>query len=289
VVGLEQLTALDLYLWFGHGQTVAETLDLSQSTVSRQARAAMRVFGLGCSTGGGHRALIGDQTLLLAERRVHQVARLRGMAPLRLEATYCAGPWFAPYLPPGWLTSRFDMAGMARPLQLLGERVIDAWIGSYQPDLPDPDDPRFWVIDLLRQPVHLLASPSHPLAGERRLSPGDLHRFPSLALPDGWFPRTEALLRAQGLWKDPVTLQRYDPASWEGRCSDEVTLTYGHSLTEALQPGTVRLDWDLGHLTGDALVVHRDLGDEPAIQQLVERLSQGARRIAAGFADVQAA
>jgi hypothetical protein len=68
-----------------------------------------------------------------------------------------------------------------------------------------------------------------------------------------------------------------------------VTLTYGQSLTEALQPTTVRLDWDLGLITGEALVVRRDLVDQPAMQQLVEHLLHQARLLAAQFDDVQLA
>ena len=64
-------------------------------------------------------------------------------------------------------------------------------------------------------------------------------------------------------------------------------LTYGQSLTEALQPTTVRLDWDLGLITGEALVVRRDLVDQPAVQQLVEHLLQQARLLAARFDDVE--
>ena len=66
-----------------------------------------------------------------------------------------------------------------------------------------------------------------------------------------------------------------------------MTLTYGQSLTEALQPTTVRLDWDLGLITGEALVVRRDLVDQPAVQQLVEHLLQQARLLAARFDDVE--
>lgn len=94
-------------------------------------------------------------------------------------------------------------------------------------------------------------------------------------------------MREQGLWSDPVRIQRYDPSCWEGRCADGVTLSYGQSLTEALQPTTVRLDWDLGLITGEALVVRRDLMDEPAIQQLVEHLQQQARWVAGRFGDVE--
>jgi DNA-binding transcriptional LysR family regulator len=287
VLPLEHLAVLDLYLWLGHEGAVSDVLDVHQSTVSRQVRSALKLFKLKLSRADGSMQLGGDASLLMAERAVHQQARLRGRAPLRIDATYASGPWFLASPPEGWTVGRFDLPGVQRPLQLLEERVMDAWVGSYQPDLPGPDDPDWWVLDLLREPVQLLAAPDHPLAQVRGLSCSDFEPFPSLALPPGWFPRTEAVLREQGLWSDPVRIKRYDPSCWEGRCADGVTLTYGQSLTEALQPTTVRLDWDLGLITVEALVVRRDLVDQPAVQQLVEHLLQQARLLAARFEDVE--
>jgi len=286
---LEKLAALDLSLWFENGARAAQALGQSQAAVSRQSRAVLGDLQLQLERGGPHRQLQGDLRLLEAEREVHQLARFRGFAPLRLDATYCSGPWFLLACPPGWLKGYSDLPGLQRPLQLLRDRVIDAWVGSYQPDLPPPDSPDWWVLDLVRQPVQLLAAPDHPLGAETRLTAGDLERFPSLALPDGWFPRTEAVLKAQGLWSDPVRLKRYDAASWEGRSADGVTMLYGQSLTEALQPGTVRLDWDLGLMTGEALVVRRDLVNEAPIQELAQQLLLRARQVAAQFDDVELA
>ena len=287
VLPLEHLAVLDLYLWLGHEGAVSDVLEVHQSTVSRQVRSALRLFKLKLSRADGSMQLGGDASLLMAERAVHQQARLRGRAPLRIDATYASGPWFLASPPEGWTVGRFDLPGVQRPLQLLEERVMDAWVGSYQPDLPGPDDPDWWVLDLLREPVQLLAAPDHPLAQVRGLSCSDFEPFHSLALPPGWFPHTEAVLREQGLWSDPVRIKRYDPSCLEGRCADGVTLTYGQSLTEALQPTTVRLDWDLGLITGEALVVRRDLVDQPAVQQLVEHLLQQARLLAARFDDVE--
>ena len=229
---------------------VSAATNVHQSTVSRQIRSALKLFALKLSRGSDHLQLAGDASLLLAERFVHQQARLRGLAPLRVDATYSSGPWLLSSPPEGWVLGQFDLPGMARPLALL-------------------------------------AAPDHPLAHVRDLTPGDLEPFPSLALPPGWFPRTEAVLRAQGLWSDEVRIKRYDPDRWEGRCADGVTLTYGQSLTEALQPGTVRLHWNLGLITGEALVVRRDLLDQPAIQQLVEHLQLQAQQVAARFDDVE--
>jgi len=287
VVGLDQLAALDLSLWMGSGAAAAGFLGVNQSTVSRQQRSALGLLGVSVVSSRGEVRLRGDVELLWAEREVHQMARLRGFAPLRIDANYASGPWFLGTVPEGWIAGRFALPGLQRPMGLLRERVLDAWVCSYQPDLPNADDPDWWVLDLLQAPLQVLASPQHPLARERRLSQSDLERFPSLALPDGWFPSTEAHLRQQGLWRNAVEFHRYDPDDWEGRSHDGVTLLYGNSLTEALMPCTARLDWDLQLICGDALVVRRDLADQPAIQQLAAFLLARARAIAERFADVQ--
>ena len=60
-------------------------------------------------------------------------------------------------------------------------------------------------------------------------------------------------------------------------------LTFGHCLTEVLQPGTVRLDWDLSHISGDALVVRRDLFNQAEIQRLLAELKSHARVMASAF------
>lgn len=288
MLSLHQLAALDLTLWMGSGAAAAELLGVNQSTVSRQQAGALRLLGLRLSRRLAHLGLSGDLELLRAERVVQQLARLKGLAPLRIDANYASGPWFLNPAPEGWICGRFELPGLQRPLELLRERVLDAWVCSYQPDLPSSDDPAWWVLDLLRAPLQLLAGADHPLAGERHLRQTDLGRFPSLALPAGWFPHTERHLRQQGLWRQAVHFQRYHPDDWEGRSRDGLTLLYGNSLTEALMPCTTRLDWDLRLLSGDALVVRRDLAEQPAIQQLVSILQRRSRQIAGQFADVEA-
>ncbi len=76
VLPLEHLAALDLYLWLGNEGTVSEVLDVHQSTVSRQVRSALKLFNLKLSRSHGHVQLGGDASLLMAERTVHQQARL---------------------------------------------------------------------------------------------------------------------------------------------------------------------------------------------------------------------
>lgn len=96
VLPLEHLAVLDLYLWLGHEGAVSDVLEVHQSTVSRQVRSALKLFKLKLklSRADGSMQLGGDASLLMAERAVHQQARLRGRAPLRIDATYASGPWF---------------------------------------------------------------------------------------------------------------------------------------------------------------------------------------------------
>ena len=124
VLPLEHLAVLDLYLWLGNEGTVSEVLDVHKSTVSRQVRSALKLFNLKLSRCDGHVELGGDASLLMAERAVHQQARLRGRAPLRIDATYASGPWFLASPPEGWVVGRFDLPGVQRPLQLLEDRGV---------------------------------------------------------------------------------------------------------------------------------------------------------------------
>jgi hypothetical protein len=214
------------------------------------------------------------------------VARLQyGKLPCRIEANYWAGPTFLHPTPRGWITGNFDVAGMELPLRLLRDRVIDVWLASYQPDLPT-NDPELQVIDLLQMPVSLLADPAHPLVGIQRIRPGDLAVFPSLALPSGWFPVTESILKAQSLWSDPVRMRRYDRSSWEGLCEDKVTLVYGQCLSQHISgQSLVPLEWDLGLISGEAVVVRRDVLDTVGIQQMLGLLRSRAVHVAASHQD----
>jgi len=65
-----------------------------------------------------------------------------------------------------------------------------------------------------------------------------------------------------------------------------VTMLYGTSFSDSLQPGNVRLDWDMRHSSGDTLVVRRDLIDQPAVAELIEGLQQRAVALSAVFEDV---
>jgi len=271
---------LDYQLWLRSGEQAAERLHCSQSTVSRNNGQSLQTFGLRCARRAGEWQLEGDLSLLLLERRVHQLARLSlGKAPLRIEANVWAAPAFLDPLPAGWEGGTWDHVGMARPLQLVRERVIDAWIGSYQPDLP-ADDPDLCVIDLCATPVHLVAAADHPLVGRSGLTAKDLTAFPSLALPAGMFPQTEAILRAHGLWQDRVRMKRFRPQAWNGRMEDQVTLAYATCLGLDVWKTWVSLDYDLGLISGESLVVRRDVLEHAPLRALLSRLRERCSELA---------
>lgn len=165
----EELEALDFTIWWRTGQRAALALNCNQSTISRRVRSCLQVFGLQLERCGGEWELLGDSQLLALERQVHQLLRLIRGGPLRLEASDRAGPLLARPAPPGWITGCFDHVGMARPLQLLRERVIDVWLASDQSGLPDPDDPDWAVFDLkcrLAPQLVSLDSNLQPCSGE---------------------------------------------------------------------------------------------------------------------------
>lgn len=268
----EELAALDLLVWLRTGQEAGARLGLNQSTVCRRVAHCVEIFGVRPQRLLGEWQITSATPLLQMERHVHQQHRLLGGAPLRLECTTWDVQALALPLPPGWIGGVFDHIGMARPMQLLRERVIDAWINCHHPDLSHLEDAELLVLPLTRFPAWLMASMDHPLAGVRGLRPADLERFPSLALPEGLSPVFERVLQQQNLWTTPVRLSRFSIDDWEGRCADQVTMSYGNTVSQTLSPHVVPLDWDLGITGGQSLVVRRDVAEEGPIQTLLELL-----------------
>ncbi|MFZ4804924.1 MAG: LysR substrate-binding domain-containing protein [Synechococcus lacustris] len=278
MISLEALEALDYLLWLRTGNGASEALRKSQSSISRQSRETLIAFGLKIHRQEGEWQLKGPKDLLQLERELHQLYRFQRGGPLRLEAPY----WWQRALDPapeGWCTGVFDHVGIQRPQELLRQRIVDAWLYA-APDLPPSDDRDLQVFRLSAMPLYLVAAPDHPLAGEHNLSPQDVARFPTLALPSGAIPQSEQQLRQLGLWTTPMRMRCYDEASWEGKCSDGLTITYGNGLSMQLQPQLSCLDLPLDFPTGDALVVHRDVASFGAIELLLLELRKRLAAVA---------
>lgn len=277
MITAEDLQAFDLLIWLGTGQLAASRCGCSQPTISRQTRQVTSTLALDLRRRQGEWQVEGDTVLLAMERQLHQLFRLSGRAPLRLEASCVAGPLLASPLPEGWIGGRFDHLQPATPLRFLRERVIDAWITSSLIDLPASLREDCVVVPLTRAPTWLVAAPDHPLVGLSGLRSSDLAAFPSLALRGNGFPVTAERLQAQGLWRDPLRLNRFDHDELEGRSGDRRTLGYATPQRLSLSPSPLRrLDWDLDLERGEALVMRRDVAEHSCMAALREALGRRA-------------
>ena len=288
MVDLSVLGALDGLLWLRKGEAVAEKFDCNQSTISRNAKKCLAEFGLRAKRIDGEWQLKGDLSLIAMERTVHQHARWRGHRPLRLEAQHRSGPLFCDPAPPGWILGNFDYLEYKRPIQLMRERVVDAWLASY-PDCPDADDPEIACFRLSRVPLYLLVAEGHPLlALGDRVTMADVANYPSLALPDGAFPKFQAQAEAIGLWNTPTKLTRFRQERWYGTMEAEALvvayatpLTVGFFETKLKQlPLVVPIE------VGDALLVRREFAATPQTLALKDLLLGRIRQLAATRSDI---
>lgn len=277
MVDLETLAALDGLLWLRTGEAAAEKLALSQSSVSRRAKQAQTIFGVCSQKIDGEWDLLSDAFLLNAERSVHQMARWKGLAPLRLEASYWWRPLITDPPPAGWMVGLCDIVGVPRNLELLRLGIVDAWVGP-MPDAPSAHDPEFISWPLSAMPVHCVVAPRHPLLRQGALTFEDLTAYPSLALPKGAYPQVEAALKNIGLWSSPMRMQRYDFKKWEGRSETELTIGYATAMSLELLGGSmVKLPLSLPLESGDALVLKRGFAERPQVTQLLERFQEPLR------------
>jgi hypothetical protein len=277
MITADELQAFDLLIWLGTGQLAASRCGCSQPTISRQTRQVTSTLAINLRRRQGEWEIHGDTLLLALERQLHQLFRLNGRAPLRLEASCVAGPLLANPLPEGWIGGRFDHLVPATPLRFLRERVIDAWITSSLIDLPADIHVDCQVVPLTSAPTWLVASPDHPLAGVGNLRRSDLEAFPSLALDGNSYAVTAQRLQAQGLWREPLRLERFDHEQLEGRSSDGRTLGYATPQRLSLSSTPLqRLDWDLGLERGEALVMRRDVAEHSCMAALREELRRRA-------------
>lgn len=287
MVEQDVLDALDGLQWLGCGEEVAKKWAISQPTVSRYCARALGIFGLLLERRHGEWDLIGDQTVLRLEREVHQTARGLGFRALRLEATYWSAPLLCSDLPPGWMLGRSDIVGIQRNIQLLQDRIIDAWIAG-MPDLPTAEQPDLAVIPLSKMPVYFTCAPDHPLLNRPNITYADIAEFPSLGLPSGSYPLVEQALKGLGLWNDGVRMKRYKRETWEGKSEAELTISYGTPLSLAISGGRLRrLPLKLPFDSGDALVVHNDLLTNPSVAALIDHLRQGIQALRAAHPELE--
>ena len=276
MISVADLKYLDFQIWLRSGEECAKRLFTAQSTISRRNAETLKTFDLRTKRNEfGEWIIEGDTRLLNMERNIHQLYRLcNHEEKLRLEATFWSGPTLATPVPEGWINGVWDHVGMTRPLHLIREGIIDAWISSYQPDLPEPDNPDFAIIDLCKTPVKLVANEYHPLAKKKDIRKQDLESFPALSLPKGWFPRTEEKLRSHGLWSTEARMKRYRRELWEGKTEDQTTLSYATCLGLEVMENLSVLDYDLDLTSGESLIVKKNLMDNEKVHSLLSCLKE---------------
>lgn len=281
MVPVDALDALDLLIWLGTGTEVARHCRCNQSTISRRVHQALGPFGLKLNRRQGEWALREESQLLALERQVHQLHRFLKGRQLRIDASYLAGPLLQGLTTKSqtWIHGRLKTIGSQRPLELLRQRVLDAWITGMDQDLPGLDPQTFTRIGLLRTRLRLVAADDHPLHGQGELSGTDLAPFPRLAPRPGLYPRTEHQIKPLGL-KPAMHLAPPNHYGPELTGATPLALHYGTAISLLNSPRQQPLDVSLNVDSQVSLVVRTDLLEQPAVALLLDQLQAQSRLLA---------
>ena len=84
-----------------------------------------------------------DLELLNIERNIHQLYRWRKGDSLWNDGVYGVGAPYLTRLLDSWVCGPSNFLNVAHPLSLLGDSILDAWLGCY-PDVPEQDDDEFF-------------------------------------------------------------------------------------------------------------------------------------------------
>ena len=289
MIGIEELDALDLTIWLGRGSDAASLLGCNQSTISRRSNQCLQVFDLRMHRDAEGWPRIRQHDLLQLERQVHQLHRLRDGRHLRIDASLLAAPLLQGATPQGWIAGSLNQLGWQRPVRLLEERILDAWITAMGQELRAASSSVLLCIPLLITPLQLACTSDHSLLHQGALTLNDLVGLPRLAPRQGLYTRTEQLL---GPWREqhrPLTLDtspRRQSGLVEGQMPNEV-LQYATRFSLAHQRRLQPLPLELGVATELTLVMRRDIGDQAAMVQLVETLQERAQMAALADLGVQ--
>ena len=278
MVSLECLSALDHLFWLRTGARAAEVLRCNQSTISRHARACQDLFAVTFFKQSAEWHVSGDDTLLNAERRVHQAYRWSCQRTLRLDAQHWLADRCADLALPLWGVGNLNYLDYEQPLALLKNRILDAWLCS-SPD--QPIDPELCALPLCTMPSHLVVKVGHPLLSVSALRYSDVSAYPLLPLPAHAFPMFQAMLTTLGLG-GAATQRRPDPAIEDLLVGIATPLSLG-----LYGPDWVVLPLELPLQVGDVLMVRRDYADHVRTRELVVALQQRLAVLARGRQDVQ--
>ncbi len=283
------LDILDCLQLFNSTVKASEALGVSQSNCSRRYRALSSCLDLDFERVGD--AYMPQQNLDVLEALREGAQKLRTRrGQFRMSRGWQVDPLT---LPRGWRQFPLVSMNSSRIMSLLESRLLDVWIGSlleFQPllDIPlgrlvpqrQPLGQRLLCLPLFRFPLKLLAHQEHQLASSSPLSPDDLARYPSPALPMGTAPLLNQALQAHGLASCPYAGTDYDQERWEGVARDGHSLSYGppQRLSEiGLRWQLQALPYDLGISDVAAVVGHRDVLSDPSFATAFQTLLAALR------------
>ena len=283
MVTLECLDSLDHLQWLRTGARAAEVLQCNQSTISRDARKCQEVFGVRLVKRASEWEVEGGTSLLEAERLLHQRYRWEMRLPLRLDAQHWLRESYEPLNLQGWVKGNFNYLEYHRPLELLRQRILDAWLCS----APDhPVEAGLSVIRLCSMPSWLMVNGRHPLvAMGASVTLEDVRRYPLLPLPDQSFPVFQGLLADLGL-----TAARPEPeaAAETSLPLEDLLVGIASPLTAHLYgPEWVPLPLRLPITVGDVLVVRSEFAAHPRTRSLVEALIQRLHGLCSDLPEVE--
>jgi hypothetical protein len=148
--------------------------------------------------------------------------------------------------------------------------------------VPAATDPTIACIGFSRMPIWLVVDQSHPLLelGEQ-VTFADVADYPCMPLPDGAFPKFQAVLAACGLWNGGTEERIRNPA-WFGQVnSEDLLVGFATPLSLLLSGDCCRvLPLELPLEVGDALLVPRQYERAPQTLQLLAELRSRLESIA---------
>ena len=287
MVSLECLDAFDHLIWLRTGARAADALGCNQSTISRHSSRCQQIFNVKLRRESAEWNVSGDTELLTAERRLHQHYRWEMQLPLRFEMQHWMRDFYSACPMAGWTKGNLNYLEYARPLNLLKNRIIDAWLCG-APDLPE--DPELTCVQLFEMPMLLAARHDHPLLQRQApLTLAEVAAYPLLPLPQTAFPVFEAQLKALGFAGPPADV----PTDSAGRTADGLSfderfLGIASPLTLPLYgTGYVALPLEIPIVFGDVLVIHSEFATHRRSQMLLESLLAHIRIATASCADVR--
>lgn len=266
MISLDGLASLDCLQWLRTGSRAAEMLGTSQSSISREAKKCEAIFDIKITKRSSEWIIQGETQLLDSERQIHQQFRWDSDRPLRLDAQHWLRDSCAPLALDGWLKGNMNYLTYDRPIYLLRQRIIDAWLCCY-PDAPNHSE--LASFQLCSMPSYLVVHKSHPLL-ERgsSLSLDEVRRYPLLGLPEGAFPKFQSMLERLGL--SSATKPPADKSSYP---IEDLLIGIASPLTLNLYgPEHTCLPINLPIAVGDALVVHSDYAEHPRTYALIKSL-----------------